>query len=185
MASLAPSSRSSDAQVNSVREMFIIGRERNSTQDVEFVVSQLVEVALRALSPGINDPFTAISCIDWLAAGLSQLAGRALPSERRFDSDGNLRVIADSVTFAGVADIAFNQIREAGQPHPVIGIRLLDAIAAIGARVHRASDVQSLRSHAQLIWQSASPESMQGSERLALERAYQCAQRVLNGGGHQ
>lgn len=185
IASLAPSSRSSDALVHSVREMFIIGRERNSTQDVEFVVSQLVEVALRALSPGINDPFTAISCIDWLAVGLSQLAGRVLPSARRLDSEGNLRVIADSVTFAGVADIAFNQIRAAGQPHPVIGIRLLDAIAAIAARAHRASDIQSLRSHAQLVWQNASQESLQGSERLALERVYQRAQRVLNGGPPQ
>ena len=165
--------------------MFIIGRERNSTQDVEFVVSQLVEVALRALSPGINDPFTAISCIDWLAVGLSQLAGRVLPSERRFDSEGNLRIIADSVTFAGLADIAFNQIRAAGRPHPVIGIRLLDAIAAIAERAHRASDVQSLRSHAQLVWQSAPQESLRGSERLELEHVYQRAQRVLNGGRPQ
>jgi len=183
IASLTLSSHASDALlINRVSELFIIGRERNSTQDVEFVVSQLVEVALRALSPGINDPFTAISCIDWLAAGLSHLAGRVLPSERRFDSDGNLRIIADSITFAGVANIAFNQIRQAGQPHPVIGIRLLDAIAAIAERAHRASDLQSLSSHAELIWQSAWQESLQGSDRLALERAYQTLQRVLNEG---
>ncbi|MCC6508371.1 MAG: DUF2254 domain-containing protein [Pirellulaceae bacterium] len=185
IATITPCTRSSDAIANSLSEMFIIGRERTSTQDVEFVVSQLVEVALRALSPGINDPFTAISCIDWLADGLSQLAGRVLPSTRRFDSEGNLRIIADSVTFRGVADIAFNQIRQAGQSHPVISIRLLDAISAIASQAHRAIDIQCLSGHAQLIWQNAWQESLQGADRLALESSYQSVQRAINKGRTQ
>lgn len=179
VASFTSSVRDNDGVPQHVGEMFIIGRERNSTQDVEFVVSQLVEVALRALSPGINDPFTAVSCIDWLAVGLSLMAGRMLPSKQRYDAEGNLRVIAAPVTFEVLADLAFNQIRLAGQTHPVIGIRLLEAVAAIALRAHRMSDIQSLRSHAQLIWQSYWSDSLQGSDRLALQLVYQNAQRRL------
>jgi len=180
MARLAPSPLLNESLTQHVGAMFIIGRERNSTEDVEFVVSQLVEVALRALSPGINDPFTAISCIDWLAAGLSVMAGRVIPSKHRCDSHGNLRVCAESVTFEDIAGLAFNQIRQAAQQHPSISIRLMDAVAAIAERAHRVKDIQSLRSHAQLILENVRQETLQGSERRAFELAYQRALEGLN-----
>ena len=182
LAHVKSSDQSNETIAQRVSEMFIIGRTRNSSQDVEFIVSQLVEVALRALSPGINDPFTAISCIDWLAAGLSEMAGRALPSERRCDSDGKVRIIAESVKFESLADLAFNQIRQAGQQHPAISIRLLYTIGSIAERTHRVADLDSLRSHTQLIWEGAWQESLQGSERVELERAYQRTLRIVTAG---
>jgi uncharacterized membrane protein len=69
-----------------INAIFIFGPERTLEQDVEFAISQLVEIAVRALSPGINDPITAITCIDWLGVSLSQLANRKMPSSHRFDS---------------------------------------------------------------------------------------------------
>jgi uncharacterized membrane protein len=87
----------------------ILGRKRTEQQDVEFSIEQLVEIALRALSPSLNDLFTAIRCLDRLAAGLSRLAQRNFPSSYRYDNKGNLRVIAESVTFAELVDTAFNQ----------------------------------------------------------------------------
>jgi uncharacterized membrane protein len=63
---------------------------RTLVQDVEFAIDQLVEVTVRALSPGVNDPFTAISCIARLGAALCTLAEKVIPSPYRHDEDGRL-----------------------------------------------------------------------------------------------
>lgn len=65
-----PAKKPDDALVSRLHAAFITGNHRNLLQDIEFAFHQLVEIALRALSPGINDPFTAISCIDKISAGL-------------------------------------------------------------------------------------------------------------------
>ena len=84
-----------------VQELFGIGAKRSALQDLRFLIDELVEIAARALSPGVNDPFTAITCLDWLGAALSELARRSLPSHLRLDEDGRLRVIAHPETFEG------------------------------------------------------------------------------------
>ena len=80
-----------------IRSAFAFGVNRNPTQDIFFVLNQFVEVAIRALSPGVNDPFTAMQCIDHLSVGLVELSRRDLPSEYRFDDDGKLRIITTEV----------------------------------------------------------------------------------------
>ncbi len=77
-----------------INAAFVFGNQRTGTQDVEFSVQQLVEIALRALSPGINDPFTAIACVDRLGSALCRLARRDMPSAHRFDEQGRLRLVA-------------------------------------------------------------------------------------------
>ena len=67
-----------------VLSAFATGTSRTTTQDIEFSVDELVEIALRALSPGINDPFTAITCLHWITASLASLGGRDLAR----DADG-------------------------------------------------------------------------------------------------
>ncbi|MBK6929297.1 MAG: DUF2254 domain-containing protein [Comamonadaceae bacterium] len=57
------------ALVGQLNDAFVLGNQRTATQDVEFSFHQLVEIAMRALSPGINDPFTAIACVDRLGIG--------------------------------------------------------------------------------------------------------------------
>lgn len=71
---------------DAIRSAFATGASRTSAQDIEFSVDELVEIALRALSPGINDPFTAITCIHWITAALASLGGRSLAR----DADGRL-----------------------------------------------------------------------------------------------
>jgi uncharacterized membrane protein len=112
-----------------------IGSQRTPTQDAEFAVNQLVEVAVRALSPGINDPFTAINCVDRLGGALVSLAGRDVPSPSRYDEDGRLRVISDPVTPAGIVDAAFDQVRQAARSNAAVTIRLLETIATVAPRV--------------------------------------------------
>ena len=80
-----PGKRVNQKLTKKFRDVFILGTERTEQQDIEFPIHQLVEVALRAISPAVNDPFTAIRCIDRLSAGLSRLAGRDFPSPYRYD----------------------------------------------------------------------------------------------------
>lgn len=76
-----------------------IGATRTPTQDIEFITNQLFEIAVRALSPGVNDPLTAIQCIDQLAKGLVELSRRSLPSRYRHDEEGNLRVVTTDTSW--------------------------------------------------------------------------------------
>lgn len=91
--------------------MFVRGAQRNATQDLRFQVNQLVEVAMRALSPGVNDPFTATNCMDWLQSALENLAARKLPDAHRYDDEQRLRVVAEPVAFDSFASLVFDQLR--------------------------------------------------------------------------
>ncbi len=89
---------------------FVIGISRTQNQDVAFMFVQLVEIALRALSPSLNDPFTAMMCVDRLKEALIVVAERNEPSPYRFDEQRNLRVIAPVTTFTNLIDLSFLQI---------------------------------------------------------------------------
>ena len=81
-----PGDRVTESLAVRVNAVFVLGNQRTATQDIEFAIHQLVEIAVRALSPGINDPFTAITCVDRLGSALRRLAHRDLPSRYRFDA---------------------------------------------------------------------------------------------------
>ena len=125
---------------DSIRAAFIIGSAPTPTQNPGFFVDQLVELAVRALSPGINDPGTALMCIDRLGAALCQMAGRVPPDEYRFDPDGALRVVVAPLTFPRMADTCFAEIRRHGRSSPSITLRLLDVIAETAPCVRREED---------------------------------------------
>ena len=130
---------------------FVLGSQRTEQQDLEFPIDQLVEIAVRALSPGINDPFTAIRCIDQLSAALCHLAQREIPSPYRYDDQKQLRIIAEPISFEDATDAAFNQIRQYGKSSVAVTMRLLEAIAAIAAFTHRTQDRNTLQRHADMI----------------------------------
>ena len=85
LALIWPGSRVTDRLTDQVHSLFVLGHQRTSGQDIEFGVNQLVEIAVRALSPGLNDPFTAITCVDHLGSALCRLASRDMPSPYRHD----------------------------------------------------------------------------------------------------
>lgn len=92
-----------------LRACVLLGRQRTVEQDAGFGLQQLVDVALRALSPGVNDPTTACLCIDHLAALLARLAARRMPDGRRMQ-DGQLRVLVPAPDFAAMVDGAFTPV---------------------------------------------------------------------------
>ena len=101
-----PGERATDELAKKVNDAFLLGDQRTAAQDIEFSVHQLVEIAVRALSPGINDPFTAITCIDRLSSALCKMAQRKFPSRYRFDEHGALRIITRAPTFGDIVDAA-------------------------------------------------------------------------------
>jgi uncharacterized membrane protein len=93
-----------DSDKASIARSFLIGGERTAAQDIRYQFQQLTEVIIRALSPGINDPFTAIIGIDQLATSISELARKPRVAAARQDSDGALRMIASVPEVSTVLD---------------------------------------------------------------------------------
>ena len=107
-----------------------VGGRRVATADLEFAVRQLVDIAVRALSPGINDPQTANAVLDRLGAGLCELAGRHLPTGTYLRA-GREVLSRPSVTYDGLADAMFTPIRQNGATSASVLIHLVDTLAAI------------------------------------------------------
>ncbi|MER3494260.1 MAG: DUF2254 domain-containing protein [Mastigocladus sp. ERB_26_2] len=162
-----------------INDVFILGRQRTEMQDVEFCINQLVEVAVRAISPGVNDPFTAIRCIDQLTTGLCRLAEREFPSPYRYDKQNQLRVIANPVEFGGIVDDAFNQIRQYSKPDVAVQIRMLEAIARIAKHTYNKNNRAALRHHADMIWRNSQEQVSEQSDRNQIEQRYSVAIKVL------
>lgn len=154
--------------------LFVKGK-RTPEQDLEFLVDQLVEVALRAISPGINDPNTAVICIDYLAAALCQLKDKSFPSRYILDSDRNVRLFVPYTDFEGIVDEAFNQLRQCGASYPDILIRLLKSLCSISHSLHPFDSRQDvLRSQFdQLVEAYEADESLLSKDRRDIEARIQ------------
>jgi uncharacterized membrane protein len=111
-----------------------VGRVRTTFQDAEFGFLQLTEIALRALSPSINDPFTAILCLDHLTAAMVRLAHRRLPDAVRCDRNGRARLIARPYNWQELTHAAFGQIAGPARTHPTVLHRLRTAVVSVHAQ---------------------------------------------------
>ena len=126
-----PPGRCDQEVSKAVQELFGIGAKRSALQDLRFLIDELVEIAARALSPGVNDPFTAITCLDWLGAALSELARRSLPSHLRLDEDGRLRVIAHPETFEGFLGQSLGSLMQYCARDVTTALRFIHVLAQI------------------------------------------------------
>ncbi|HSE87192.1 MAG TPA: DUF2254 domain-containing protein [Candidatus Binatia bacterium] len=177
LASIQAKHQIDDKLCRQIRNVFVLGRERTPRQDVEFGIHQLVEIAVRALSPGINDPFTAMTCVDHLGAALCRAAQRRIPSRYRYDTENKLRVIADAVTFEGMVEAAFNQIRQYGKSSVAVSIRLLETLTVIAHCLVRKAHIAALRLQAQTIRDASDAYPM--LDRRAVEARYHALMEAL------
>lgn len=137
-----------------VSRCFSLGPQRTTEQDASFGLRQIVDIALKALSPGVNDTTTAIMGIDHLGALLAQLADRHFQQPLRADQAW-VRIIAVRPTFGKYVATAFDQIRLSADGNVAVYLRLLTALATIGQRTHAAERRQALRQQADLIAEAA------------------------------
>lgn len=130
--------------------VYVISPHRTVEQDASFGIRQLVDIALKALSPGINDTTTAVMCVDYLAAILVRLASRPIATVRRLDQ-GELRVIARGPSFASLLAEAFDQIRQNAEGNVAVLTRMLHALEIIAEQTAKHRRRQALRQQAELI----------------------------------
>lgn len=114
-----------------INEAVATGFERTSVQDIGFGFRQLVDVAARALSPGINDPTTAVHVLGHLSALLCRLVERDPGPERVRDDDGRVRVVLALPELPALVDLAVNQPRNYGAGDPDVAARLLDLLSEV------------------------------------------------------
>ena len=169
LVSVWPPSALDDELRESVLRGFVIGSERTPEQDVEYGFIELSDVAVKALSPGINDPSTAMSAIDWLGELLVVLGNRIVPHRVRTGKDGELRFIARMSSFERSVGLAFDQIRHYGASNPSVARKLLDTIGRVAALVpeeHRAP----LLEQAEAVRREAGEQIENASELQSVER---------------
>jgi uncharacterized membrane protein len=153
-----------------------IGRHRTLTQDSEFAVAQIVEIAIRALSPAVNDTFTGVACVDWLGDALLVLAEKAPIESNWYDTTGELRVWIPALRIERLAKLAFDLIRQASATTPAVLIRQLDVIRRLAPRMSPTAR-RALAEQADAIRETAT--ALVALDRRDLEAAYERASAAL------
>jgi uncharacterized membrane protein len=150
----------------------VTGPVRTLAQDPAFAIDQLVEIAIRALSPAVNDTYTALSCVDWLGNSLCKLAQVWTPAQAYRDRTGAVRIICDQVSYENLVQRSFDKIRQASRGMPALLIRELDALTAIMEQTTDAEHARVLMDQAAMI-QRANLESVpEESDRADVESRY-------------
>jgi uncharacterized membrane protein len=150
----------------------LVGASRTLTQDLGFAVDQLVEVAIRALSPAVNDTFTALNCIDWLGDCLCRAASEPLPNGLYCDEAGALRLVEPVMSLERLVKGATDKIRQAGRGMPAIMIRQLENFAKLVAAVSEQEHLDVLLRHAAMIVESSIAAIPEASDRADVQVAY-------------
>ncbi len=135
------------AELNTV---YVISRQRTVQQDAGFGIRQIVDIAMKALSPGVNDTTTAVMCVDYLGAILARLAVREIATPRRLD-EGELHVIARGPCFESLLAEAFEQIRQNAEGNVAVLTRQLQSLEIIAGQTANTRRRQALRQQADLI----------------------------------
>lgn len=181
----APGDGLDERLADELRATFLIEDRRTPMQDLEFSIHQIVEIAARALSPGINDPFTAATCIDWLGGGLCKLAARPLPDARRCDERGALRIVGRPFTFEGALDAGLDPMRQNAAGTPYVLIRLMDLLLTLAGRVRTPEARAAVLCHARKV-ERAGRAWPEGEDHAALmSRLHRLSTTLHDGGDEQ
>lgn len=166
---------------------FAIGDFRTVEQDPGFGIRQIVDIAMKALSPGVNDTSTAVSCLDYLSVILCRLAARRIESPFREDSDEKgrapkLRVIAPRPSFAEHVARSFDEVRLSAHGNVTILLHLLCAIERVAHVTRSAGRRQTLILHARLTAELADHTVPEPYDRERINRALTDARETLQAG---
>lgn len=123
-----------------LRHAFELGPTRTLEQDIEYGILQIVDIALRAISPAVNDPSTAVGCVDQLSSILIQFAAREVPPTQLYDPPGTLRVSVPYLGLDRLIEAAFEQIRTYARADVAVSLRLLRAFTDIAHTLPAGSD---------------------------------------------
>ncbi len=151
--------------LSDINNAFVIGESRTSTQDIEYSLHHLVEIAIRALSPGINDSYTALSVIDHVTNALAFLLSRELPEPIDYDDKKTPRVMVKSTSEIDMVRNAYEQIRHSGRMMPVILNRLIASVETLMPMCRYDRHVEALQSVSDEIEQDIKSGSLNALEK--------------------
>ena len=162
-----------------IRHAFQIGNGRTPTQDVAYAVNQLVEMAVRAMSPAINDPFTAMTCLDYIGEGLAMFIRQGEKGSRFYDLDGRLCLILEPVTFSELLSTAFDMLRHCSCDNASLLQHMLEVIDAVGQEAGSPEARQELLRHVSLIQAESQAGALIEQDRQRIQRRGETLQTKL------
>ena len=172
LASLGPGTCAADVElIRALNEAYTLGKQRTVHQDAAYGIRQLVDVALKALSPGVNDTTTATSCIDYLGAILARLIDRQIETPHRSEAD-QLRLITSGPTFIGLLNGAFDQIRQNAESNVAVLSRLLEILGLLLRRANHQQRRNAILLQADLILETSNRSVPAAHDRATIQAAF-------------
>jgi uncharacterized membrane protein len=181
LAMVWPAVRVDEQLAGRIRRAFQIGNGRIPTQDIEYGVNQLTEMAVRAMSPAINDPFTAMTCLDHMGDGLASFLRKGRLDTHFYDQDGKLRLVLERATFADLLGAAFDMLRHASCDNTRVLLHMLEVLDTIGREAKAPEARQLLLCHVQLIQAESQAGELIEQDRQAIKVRCQALQTKLQG----
>ncbi|HET7371450.1 MAG TPA: DUF2254 domain-containing protein [Gammaproteobacteria bacterium] len=162
-----------------IRQSMVIGKHRTPMQDLRFAFNQVAEIAVRAMSPALNDPFTALDCVNRIGAGIGRLAAREEPSPYQADDDGRLRLIMEPVGFDELVSAAFTPVRNYSRESVIVTLQMLHALRELAPQLRNERQRRAVALQAALIRRGADDGLVELHDRLTAQSAYESALRDL------
>jgi uncharacterized membrane protein len=159
-----------------IQKGFLLGDVRTPEQDFEFTFFQLAEVAMRALSPSLNDPNTAMNCIDRIGTGLRLAAARHEPRHRFAGRDGQVRVVTWRTRFADVLGAALDQLRHRVGHNLDVACRLLEMLAGVAEATRTQAQRDAIDQQALLVAEPLLASGLSEYDRSALRSRLEAVQ---------
>lgn len=156
------------------------GSQRTLTQDMEFAISTLVEIAVRALSPGVNDHNTAVTVVDRLTSALAFALRRGLPQSIVRDEDGVARVALSRISYEGLFDLSFNEIRQCASDAVPVLIRQIESLIALAGFVRTEAQRNVIEKHAGILARAARREDREQCDTADMERRLESLDEALD-----
>ncbi len=146
-----PADRVDESLEEQICRVFHMGNMRTPTQDIVYAVNQLVEMSVRAMSPAINDPFTAMTCMEYIGEGLALFIRHGERDSYYYDLEGRLRLAFEPVTIPELFNAAFDMLRHASSDNASVLKTMLEVIDKIGREADSPEVRQELSRHVSLI----------------------------------
>ncbi len=169
LADVFPAS-AADELSGKIESHYVLGTGRTPTQDPGFLFDQLLEVAVRALSPGVNDPFTAVTCIDRMTEALNLLSQRTLPPSVLRDEDGAVRLVLPVTELAELTEHLFGELRVYAAGDLMVGRHMATVLRNLQATTADGSLRRTAGEEVRRLLESAEPR-LSASDFGALQRA--------------
>ena len=141
-----------------------IGFERTAEQDVALGVRQLTDIAVKASSTAINDPYTSIQALEHLSVLLAALAAHPLGSVLRHDDNGTLRVVVPGRDLGYYLELATGQVRRYAAGEPRVAQALIRVLASTGRFCHDDAGRQAVAHHVRLVMEAAQSRIVQPAD---------------------